>query len=114
MNTAMKSRIEVPRYQLLTNDARTPGRTISKIFSKRVRNLYAALAFAALACVAPCQEISRIEPTQADPHMPESSDASEHESSHILGIIPNYRTFPSLYNYEPLNQPREVSDRFRR
>jgi hypothetical protein len=53
--------------------------------------------------MAPCQEIPGIEPAQPDPHMKsESSDASEHESSHILGIIPNYRTFPSLDNYEPL------------
>src|ERR1017187_9395384 len=103
MNTAIKFRIDLPSYELVTNPAQTPGRAISKIFSKCARNLYVALAFAALACVAPCQEISRIEPTQADPHTkPESSDSSEHESRHILGIIPNYRPFPSLYNYEPL------------
>ena len=103
MNTAIKFRIDLPSYELVTNPAQTPGRAISKIFSKCARNLYAALAFAALACVAPCQEISRIEPAQADPHTkPESSDSSEHESRHILGIIPNYRTFPSLDNYEPL------------
>jgi len=103
MNTAIKFRIDLPNHELSTNPARTPGRATSKIFSKCARNLYAALAFAALACVAPCQEISRIEPTQADPHMqPESSDPSERESRHILGILPNYRTFPSLYNYEPL------------
>jgi hypothetical protein len=102
-NTAIKSGIEVPSYELLTNSAQTRGLAISKIFSKCARNLCAALAFAALACVAPCQEISRTEPAQPDPHMKsESSDASEHESSHILGIIPNYRTFPSLNNYEPL------------
>src|SRR5271157_1119244 len=103
MNTTIKVRIELPSYELLTNPAQTRGRAISRIFSKCARNLYAALAFAALACVAPCQEISRIEPVQADPHMKsESSDASERESRRILGIIPNYRTFPSLYNYEPL------------
>jgi hypothetical protein len=103
MNTAIRFRIEVPTHELSTNSARTPGRATSKIFSKCARNLYAALAFAALACVAPCQEISRIERTQADPHRkPESSDSSQHESRHILGIIPNYRTSPSLSNYEPL------------
>jgi len=103
MNTAIKFRIDLPTHELSTNPAQTQGRAISKIFSKCARNLYAALAFAVLACMPPCQEISRIEPTQADPHMkPESSDASEHESRHILGSIPNYRTFPSLYNYEPL------------
>ena len=103
MNTAVKFGIEAPSYELRTNPAQTRGRAISKIFSKCARSLYAALAFAALAGVAPCQELSQIEPRQADPHMkPENSDASEHESRHILGIIPNYRTFPSLYNYEPL------------
>ena len=108
MNTAIKFRIDLPTHELATNPARTPGRAASKIFSKCARNLCAALAFAALACVAPCQEISRIEPAQADPHTkPESSDSSEHESRHILGIIPNYRTFPSLYNYEPLTGDRK-------
>jgi len=52
--------------------------------------------------VAPCQEISE-EPTQADSHFnAERSEASEHESGHILGIIPNHRTSPSLQNYKPL------------
>ena len=105
MNTAINPRIEVPRYELLTNPAQTRGRATSTILSKCARNLYAALVFAALASVAPCQEISRIKPAQPDPHITsESSDAAEHESSHILGIIPNYRTFPSLNNYEPLTR----------
>jgi hypothetical protein len=44
-----------------------------------------------------------MQPAQPDPQTKsESSDASEPESSHILGIIPNYRTFPRLHNYEPL------------
>jgi hypothetical protein len=103
MRTAVKFTIDLPTHELSTNPAQSQGRAIGKIFSKCGRNLYATLAFAAVACVAPGQEISRAEPTQADPHMkPESSDTSEHESGHILGIIPNYRTFPSLYNYEPL------------
>jgi hypothetical protein len=38
---------------------------------------------------------------------PEISDASEHGSRHILGIIPNYRTFPSLQNYKPLTSPEK-------
>jgi len=105
MSTTVKFRIDLPthKFSTTTNPARTPGRGRSKILSKYPRSRYAVLAFAALACVAPCQEISRIEPTQADSHMkPESSDDSEREGRHILGIIPNYRTFPSLYNYEPL------------
>jgi hypothetical protein len=56
MRTAIKIRIDLPTFELSTNPARTPGRAISKIFSKCARNLYAALAFAALTCVAPCQE----------------------------------------------------------
>ena len=40
---------------------------------------------------------------------PETTDASEHESRHILGIIPNYRTFPSLYNYEPLTTRKKFT-----
>src|ERR1039458_2315043 len=48
MNTATKFRIEVPSYELLTNPARTRGRAIPKTFSKSARNLYVALAFAAL------------------------------------------------------------------
>jgi len=109
MNTTMKFRIEIPSYELLTNPTQTLGRARSTILPTCVRILYAACAFVGLACMTPCQEISRIEPTQADPqtqadpHMkPESSDASEHESRHILGIIPNYRTSPDFYNYEPL------------
>ena len=103
MNIAVNFKIDVPSYELLTSPGQPPDRATSKIFSKCARNLCATVAFAALASVALCQEIPRIEPAQADPHMkPESSDASEHESSHILGIIPNYRTFPSLNNYEPL------------
>jgi len=42
-------------------------------------------------------------PSQTDRHFDtERSDISEHESRHILGIIPNYRTFPSLQNYQSL------------
>ena len=43
-------------------------------------------AFTLFAFVSPCQQTA-----------PE-----ETESKRILGIIPNYRTFPSLQNYEPL------------
>jgi hypothetical protein len=67
------------------------------------RNLFAALACAAVAWVAPCQEITAIQPALPDlQRNPEPSDTSENESRHILGIIPNYRTFPSLQNYQPL------------
>jgi len=58
------------------------------------RKLFAALAIAACAGVAPCQETSGA---------PSNQDvAQQHEAHRIFGIIPNYRTFPSLQNYEPL------------
>lgn len=105
MSTAATFRNAAPSYGPLTNPAQTPGRTRSKIFSRCARNLYAVLALAALSCVAPCQEITRIESAETDPHVtPERKDASAHESRHILGLIPNYRTFPSLSNYEPLTR----------
>ena len=92
MNTAIHFKTEVRSYELLTYPVQYPGRALSKIFSKCARNLYAALAFAGFAFVAPCQEASRIDAAPMDAH----------ESRHILGIIPNYRTFPSLSNYKPL------------
>jgi len=54
-------------------------------------NLRIAVAFAAVSWVAPCQEI------------PVSSQPSDTQPSrHILGLIPNYRTAPTLQNYKPL------------
>ena len=103
MHTTAKFRIDVPRHEFLTNPDRPSVPTTSKTLLKCARNLYAALAFAALTGVAPCQEMSVIEPTQPDHHISaQLNDTSEHESHRILGIIPNYRTFPSLDNYKPL------------
>jgi hypothetical protein len=47
------------------------------------------MAVVVTASIASCQEAS-IDPSQ------------EHESKHILGVIPNYDTSPSLKNYMPL------------
>ncbi|HTW31261.1 MAG TPA: hypothetical protein VMD76_06255, partial [Candidatus Sulfotelmatobacter sp.] len=54
---------------------------------------------------------SLAEGQQSELHPPEAgsiaeSTATSGESKRILGIIPNYRTSPSLKNYEPLT-PRE-------
>ncbi len=76
------------------NTAQAPRGARSGIFSTGARRLFAALAFAALACVAPCQDVH----TNAG-----RNDTSERESRRILGVIPNYRTFPSLQNYKPLS-----------
>jgi len=102
MNSSAKC-INVSSRVSFTSPARFLS-AIFRIFCVCARNLCATIAFAAFAWVAPCQEISSIEPTQIDPHInSERSDTSEHESRHILGIIPNYRTFPSLQNYKPLS-----------
>ena len=53
---------------------------------------YACVAFALFVSVSPCQQISPSD----------SAEPSQPESKRILFIIPNYRTFPSLQNYEPL------------
>ena len=52
-----------------------------------------ALALVIFAFVSPCQQFS---PSS------ENNNAVPSESKRILGIIPNYRTSPSLQNYEPL------------
>lgn len=77
-------------------------------FVKRTSFLLRNMTFAGLvltlwATQAPCQEASATEPTQ--PSGVQSTDTSkpiEPESKRILWIIPNYRTSPSLQNYEPL------------
>ena len=63
---------------------------------------YAVLAFAVLGSVAWCKEPSAADPGEPDSHVKPDAGASKPESRHILGIIPNYRTFPSLQNYKPL------------
>jgi hypothetical protein len=62
----------------------------------------AVVAFALLASVSPCQQ------TPGDPTKPgvvqtdEDRDTPPPESKRLLGIVPNYRTSPSLTNYQPL------------
>ena len=103
IESAMNLRIDIPSYALLTN----PGHALSRWKSTNVPNsgrmFYIALIAVGLTGTTLCQDISQIEPTQAYPHaQPESSDASEHESRHILGVIPNYKTSLNFDHYEPL------------
>jgi len=53
------------------------------------RTLCIGIAAAITACLAPCQQIL-------------ADGTLEPESKRILGIVPNYRTSPSLQDYEPL------------
>jgi hypothetical protein len=64
---------------------------------------FAGFAFALFASVSPCQQTSLVDPTQPGvAQTRENHDPTPLESKRILGIIPNYRTSPSLQNYEPL------------
>jgi len=67
------------------------------------RVLFACLGFLLFAPESPCQQTSTGDPSQ--PGIARSTQSSEPppaESRRILGIIPNYRTSPSLQHYEPL------------
>ena len=45
---------------------------------------------------------SLVQPAFSQPQAPAATDSPQPESKRIFGIIPNYRTSPSLHNYEPL------------
>ena len=54
------------------------------------------------ASLSPCQQTSLVDPT--DPSVVQSNENNDppRQSKRILGIVPNYRTSPSLQSYEPL------------
>jgi hypothetical protein len=60
-------------------------------------------AFALFAAVSPCQQPALVA-TDSPPaaQSSESNNAPPAESKRLFGIIPNYRTSPSLQTYEPL------------
>ena len=63
----------------------------------------AGAAFVLLASLSLCQQAAPSDSTQAGiAHESEANNWSYPESKRILGIIPNYRTSPSLENYAPL------------
>src|SRR5580700_3817774 len=67
------------------------------------RMLCAGLGLAFFASVSPCQESGLVDPAQpASAPRIEDINSQQPESKRLLGIIPNYRTSPSLQNYEPL------------
>jgi hypothetical protein len=63
----------------------------------------AGAAFALFASVSPCQQTSPADPTQRGV----AQRIEKPESRRILGIIPNYRTAPSLQNYKPLTNGKK-------
>jgi len=70
--------------------------------SSRWRKIYVALLFPILASVAPCQEISLVEPPPDAQTQQQRDDGTGRTNRHILGLIPNYKTFSSLEDYKPL------------
>src|SRR5258707_2359471 len=67
---------------------------------------FAGVAFALFALVSPCQQPEpghQPQPGAAQqPAAQQPEDNKPRESKRILGIIPNYKTSPTLQNYEPL------------
>jgi hypothetical protein len=63
---------------------------------------FVGVALVLFAHVSPCQQASPGDPAQ--PGVAQGTeDASSHESKRILFIIPNFKTSPTLQNYEPLS-----------
>jgi len=63
----------------------------------------AGFAFGVLACVSAGQQASPVDPAQPGvAQTAEINDLPPLETKRILGIIPNFRTSPSLQNYKPL------------
>jgi hypothetical protein len=66
------------------------------------RILLAGLGFVLLVSESPGQQTSASDPSQPGIVQSTANNPPQAESKRILGIIPNYRTSPSLQNYEPL------------
>jgi hypothetical protein len=65
------------------------------------------ISFLAVACtffapLSPCQQTSPADPTEPSVVQSNENKNPPRESKRILGIVPNYRTSPSLQSYEPL------------
>jgi len=62
----------------------------------------AGFGIALCAAVSPCQQSSTPGQTELISAQKIDTDSQQPESKRILGIIPNYRTSPTLNNYQPL------------
>ncbi|HTU48434.1 MAG TPA: hypothetical protein VMF91_25460 [Bryobacteraceae bacterium] len=70
---------------------------------------YVSAALVAFACAASCQQ-ALLPGDRIQPHTPASSanSALQSEDKRIFGIIPNYRTSPSIHDFEPLTVHEKV------
>src|ERR1700722_16630267 len=64
--------------------------------------IVAGVVFVLFSSESPGQQVPLVDPTQPVAPSAEKNKQPAPESRRILGIIPNYRTSPSLQNYEPL------------
>src|SRR5258708_34046126 len=63
----------------------------------------AGVVFALFASISPCQQTSSGDLTQPGVAQKiENDNPPQPEGRRIFGIMPNYRTSPSLKNYEPI------------
>jgi hypothetical protein len=63
---------------------------------------FAGVALVLFASLAPCQQTPLVDPSQSGvAQTVENHDTTPPESKRIFGFVPNYRTAPSLQNYEP-------------
>src|ERR1700733_14582556 len=70
------------------------------------RFLSAAILLTLVARISPCQQASSDKSTQ--PHTGEGAgDDNPLPSKHVLFIIPNFRTSPSLEDFEPLTSTQK-------
>ena len=60
------------------------------------------VACSVFAPLSPCQQTSPVDPTEPSVAQSNENNDPPRESKRILGIVPNYRTSPSLQSYEPL------------
>jgi hypothetical protein len=65
-----------------------------------ISSLVVACSF--FAPLSPCQQTSPVDPTEPSVAQSNENNDPPRESKRILGIVPNYRTSPSLQSYEPL------------
>jgi len=67
------------------------------------------VALLAFACVSPSQQVLPGEPIQpGTPASSENKSPAQPESKRIFGIVPNYRTSPSLKDSEPLTRGEKL------
>jgi len=63
---------------------------------------FAAVLLSLVACGSPCQQASSDDATHPQTGSPGAGDDNAVPGKHVLFIIPNFRTSPSLKNYQPL------------